>query len=118
MKTLTKIKIFLFSFFLLLYGILFVIITSAKNDLINHTLSHEIENLENSYRVSINNFNLISNNFYNFSTSFKHSTNKLSSILYMLLTYNFCFINSISCFNFKSLSIFPFILLLACMAVV
>lgn len=64
MTLLTLIRTFVFSFFLFIYALLYVVTTDYKDEQIEFALENQIQNLENNYKVVTNRFELISGNFY------------------------------------------------------
>ena len=64
MNSLTLIKILTFSFFLFLYGAVYFVATQEKEEQVQLTLEHQVQDLEDNYKVIANRFKTISDNFY------------------------------------------------------
>ena len=65
MNLLKIIKISIFSFFLFLYLIVYMVMTNDKDEQIKETLNQQIQYLDNNYQVSTGHFKTLSDNFYN-----------------------------------------------------
>lgn len=64
MNTLHVARVFIFSFFIILYALVYVLTTQKKDQQINLILDQEIKNLDNNYKVTTNGFKLLSDSLY------------------------------------------------------
>jgi signal transduction histidine kinase len=61
---LNLIRISIFSFFLILYGVVHVVTTHKKDQQIKLILDQQVENLDHNYKVTTNRFKLLSDSLY------------------------------------------------------
>lgn len=64
MKTLDVVRVSTFSFFLILYAIVYGVTTNKKDQQIKLILDQEVKNLDNNYKVTTNRFRLLSDSLY------------------------------------------------------
>ncbi len=74
MYSLKIIQMLIFSFFILVYSIIYMVTTDDKDKLVKLTLDQQLEYLQNNYKISENHFKIISDNFYNNVLSKKEVT--------------------------------------------
>ena len=64
MNSLFKIRLTVILVFILLYGLVFIITTSDKEERVNYILEQKIKDLDVNYRISNDHFKTVSNNAY------------------------------------------------------
>lgn len=64
MNMLIVVRISIFSFFLILYAVVYAATTQKKDQQIKLILDQQVENLDNNYKVTINRFKLLSDSLY------------------------------------------------------
>ncbi|NOR58681.1 MAG: hypothetical protein GQ474_09190 [Sulfurimonas sp.] len=64
MNFLNAVRILIFSLFISLYIIIYIVTTNNKDEQVKLALEQQIENLNNNYKVTTNSFKLISDNLY------------------------------------------------------